>query len=395
MWMLLVVIAAVACTPWVASAQTIYPLDRAEILAGARFDLKVEFPPGEMPPSDAAVSINGKPVAEVLGKAPVFVAGADLRSPSAMWVRDAVVRTPGQYRVEVRRGDVSKVVSWQVFGAPEAKARNVIVFIGDGLSNAHRVAARMLAKGIREGRYGGELAIDDMPHMALVSTAGSDSIITDSANSMSAYMTGHKTCVNAMGVYCASGRTEGDHPHVEPMGLLARRLGNKAIGIVTTVEVWDATPAAVVAHTRSRANRDGIVASMLAAAPEVVLGGGSAQFLPQPLGARRDGIDYLAKFGAAGYPIVATAGELVDRVAKPDTHRLLGLFHAGAMDGALDRRYLHKGSVARYPEQPDLVDQTEAALRVLERAPNGFFLMIEVRLDRPLRAHAGLGAVGL
>src|SRR5204863_750038 len=98
---------------------------------------------------------------------------------------------------------------------PARRARNVILFIGDGLSVAHRTAARVLSKGLVQGRYGGELAIDDMPHMALVSTSCTDSIVTDSANSMSAYTTGHKSCVNAMGVYCARNKSNLDHPRVE------------------------------------------------------------------------------------------------------------------------------------------------------------------------------------
>ena len=86
-----------------------------------------------------------------------------------------------------------------MFDTPPATARNVILFIGDGMSIAHRTAARILSKGMVEGRYGGELAIDDMPHMALVSTSAPDAVITDSANSMSAYTTGHKSCTNALG----------------------------------------------------------------------------------------------------------------------------------------------------------------------------------------------------
>ena len=77
----------------------------------------------------------------------------------------------------------------------------MILFIGDGMSGAHRVAARLLAKGMAEGKAFGKLAMDDMPQMALVATAGMDSIITNSANSASAYATGHKSVVNAMGVY--------------------------------------------------------------------------------------------------------------------------------------------------------------------------------------------------
>ena len=63
-------------------------------------------------------------------------------------------------------------------------ASYVILFIGDGLSLANRTAARMLSKGIKEGRYYGQLSFDDMPHMALIGTSGVDSIITDSANAM-------------------------------------------------------------------------------------------------------------------------------------------------------------------------------------------------------------------
>ena len=54
-----------------------------------------------------------------------------------------------------------------------------------------------------------------MPHMALVATAGSDSIITDSANSASAYATGHKSAVNAMGVYADRTADPFDDPKVE------------------------------------------------------------------------------------------------------------------------------------------------------------------------------------
>jgi hypothetical protein len=112
-------------------------------------------------------------------------------------------------------GDKAQTVTWEVFATPARRARNVILFIGDGLSVAHRTAARVLSKGLAEGRYGGELAIDDMPHMALVSTSGSDSLVTDSANSMSAYTTGHKSCVNAMGIYCARNKNGLAHPKVE------------------------------------------------------------------------------------------------------------------------------------------------------------------------------------
>jgi alkaline phosphatase len=61
--------------------------------------------------------------------------------------------------------------------------------------------------------------------------------------------------------------------------------------------------------------------------------------------------------------------------AKAD--KLLGLFHTGNMDGALDRRILKAGTVKKFPDQPDLTDQVAAALDVLSRKPQGFFLMVE------------------
>jgi alkaline phosphatase len=95
---------------------------------------------------------------------------------------------------------VTRTVTWEVYGTGPRKARNVILFIGDGMSLAHRTAARIMSKGIAEGKYQGRLAMDSLPRMALIGTAGVDSIITDSANSASAYTTGHKSSVNALGV---------------------------------------------------------------------------------------------------------------------------------------------------------------------------------------------------
>ena len=123
----------------------------------------------------------------------------------------------------------TREVTWTVYETGPRQAKNVILFIGDGLSPAHRVAARLLSKGIAEGKSFGKLAIDDMPHTALVATAGSDSIITDSANSMSAYTTGHKSAVNAMGVYADRSdrsvrRSEG-RDHHEPRQAPARHGG--------------------------------------------------------------------------------------------------------------------------------------------------------------------------
>lgn len=359
-------------------AQTVYPIDRAEILAGAKFDFKVEFP-DRVDPAKLKVTVNGEDYSAAFGRTGTFIEREDGKEQSALLLRDVALTKPGSVTVEVGDGTASRKLTWTVTGTGPRKAKNVILFIGDGLSPAHRAAARLLSKGIAEGKSLGKLAIDDMPHMALVATAGSDSIITDSANAASAFATGHKTAVNAMGVYADRTANPFDDPRVETITSLARRKLGLGIGIVTNTEVEDATPAAMIAHTRRRATYDEIVEQFFAARPDVLMGGGAANFLPKgtPGSKRNDDIDYVARFREAGYRTAMTAGELNALAARSDTRQLLGLFATGNMDGALDRKFLKGGGVRKFPEQPDLTEQVQAALNVLSRNEAGFFLMVE------------------
>ena len=362
-------------------AQTIYPLTRAEILAGSKFDLKVEFPQA---PEQAAVkvTINGQDAASVLGKPATFAPREDGGDYSAYWIRDVSLAKPGKYTVEAAAGGAKSTVVWEVFDTGAPKAKNVILFIGDGLSVAHRTAARILSKGMVEGRYGGELAIDDMPYMALVSTAGTDSIVTDSANSASSYTTGHKSCVNALGVYCARNKNTLAHPKVETISEVVKRLRGMSVGVVTNTEIEDATPASMVAHTRRRSDYNDIVKMFHDVQPEVILGGGSPNFLAKstPGSKRPDEDNYIQKFESAGYKFVSTKAELA---AAKGQAKVLGLFNTSNVDGALDRFFLKKGSVSKFPDQPDLTDQVAAALDILSRNDKGFVLMVESgRIDK-------------
>jgi alkaline phosphatase len=361
-------------------AQTIYPLNRAEILAGSHFDLKVEFPRAP-PATSLRVTINGADAASVTGKSPSVVEREDGGDYSAYWIRDTVLTRPGKYVVEATANGNTAQVTWEVFDTPAATAKNVILFIGDGMTITHRTAARILSKGLVEGRYGGELAIDDMPHMALVSTSGSDAVVTDSANSMSAYTTGHKSCVNAMGVYCARNKNTLEHPRVETIAEITKRLRGLSVGVVTNTEIEDATPAGMVAHTRRRADYNNIVKMFFDVQPEVMMGGGTPNFLPMSAdGKRTDGVNYINKFVNAGYNYATTKTELE---AAKDAGKLLGLFNPANIDGALDRFFLKKGSVAEYPDQPDLTDQVRAALNILSKNDKGFVLMVESgRIDK-------------
>src|SRR5499427_4880423 len=331
-----------------AQAQTVYPIDRADILVGARFDFKVEFA-GLVDPTKVSVTLNGKDHAELFGKAATFVEREDAKDQSALVLRDVSLAQPGIYRLRVSDGVNSRELEWNVYDSGPRKAKNVILFI------------------------------DDMPHMALVATAGSDSIITDSANSASAYATGHKSAVNAMGVYADRTLDPLDDPKVETISSLVKRRHGMAVGIVTNTEIEDATPAAMVAHVRRRSEYDRIVEQFFAAKPDVIMGGGRANFLPKSVegGKRRDDSDFLAQFRDAGYGVASTGPEMASLADDAKTTKLLGLFTLGNMDGALDRKILKRGTVRKFPEQPDLTEQVSAALKVLARNEAGFFLMVE------------------
>jgi alkaline phosphatase len=121
--------------------------------------------------------------------------------------------------------------------------RHVIFFLGDGMGSAPITAARILSKGITEGRYDGMLEMDRMEYRGMATTSGYDAISTDSANSMPAYMCGHKSSVNAMGVYATSDPDPAKHPHVETMaervaGLQACCHSRSAGRAALTIGTW-------------------------------------------------------------------------------------------------------------------------------------------------------------
>lgn len=379
---LLLALASATMLAGAAQATTVYPLDRATVLAGSPFDFKVEFSK-VVKPEDVKITVNGEAYDAAFGKKAEFVAEEkgkeDKVLGSAMILRDLKLSKPGAYKIEVSAGDEKKTVNWDVYATGDKpKAKNIIFFLGDGLSVAHRTAARIMSKGMTEGKADGRLAMDDVPPVAFIGTSSTHSIATDSANTMSAYMTGHKTRVNALGVYADRTPATQDDPKVETIAEALRRMTKKSIGVVSTAEIEDATPAAVVAHTRSRNDKADITGMFLKTQPDVILGGGSAYFLSKavPGSKRKDDKDYIAQFKEAGYTLVTDKNELESADASNQS-KLLGLFHTGNMDVALDRLQLKKGTVDKFPNQPGLVEMTKVAIDKLSKNPDGFFLMVE------------------
>lgn len=363
-----------------ASAAALYPIDKAAILLGSQFDIKIEFD-GTSPLEEFVVLLNGAPISKLVKQQPTFIPNESGKGSSLIY-RDVQLNQAGKYTLMAKSDQQTLQVSWDVYASGPKRVKNVILFIGDGMTIANRTSARVFSKGISEGKYQGKLSFDDMPNTALIGTSGSDSLITDSANSMSAYTTGHKTAVNAMGVYVSRASDNLSHPKVETIAELIKRKTKMSVGIVSDAELQDATPGAMVAHTRRRADKAYIADQLLASGAEVILGGGSAYFYPQSNkgSKRKDEKNLIEQFKANGYELSFDKDELIHVGNAANTKKLFGVFHPDNMDGSLDRFFLKKNTVELYPNQPDLTDMTRSAINVLSRNPNGFFLMVEAAL---------------
>ncbi len=366
---------------------TILPIDNAKFLAGQKFDFLVEVHDAASPA--IAVTVNGVAADRYFGKAATAKLDGSL---GTYRIDDVAFPDSGKMEVTVKAatavGQEARTVRYEVAANNRKQAKNVILFIGDGMSLQARQMARILSKGLTEGKYNGLLEMDKMSNLAIITTSGYDSLVTDSANSASAYATGHKSVVNAMGVYADSSKNPLDDPKVENIVELVKRTRGMATGIVSTANITDATPAAMVAHTRRRSEQNFIAQTMLDAAhrPDVILGGGSRHFLPMsvPGSKRTDGRNLVDEFTQAGYSFSATKSGLL---ATPSAAtKMLGLYHLDNMNVYIDREMLKTPEVlGGFTDQPTLMDMTKKAIDVLSRNPNGFFLMVEgASIDKQL-----------
>ena len=367
----------------------ILPIDTAKFWAGARFDFDVEVAT-EKPLGDVKIEINGISADKFFEKPLVK---KDLgNGVTSFRVNDVTFKKPGKAVVTVKADENGKTYTANadysvVSEKANKKAKNVILFIGDGMSLQARQIARIISKGMTNGKYNDYLAMEKLENNAVITTSGYDSLVTDSANSASAYATGHKSVVNAMGVYENSTEDPFDDPKVENIAEILKRTRGMSIGLVTTAESTDATPAAMVGHTRRRANQDYLAKDYLEDyhRPDVILGGGSRRYIPKDLpgSKRKDNIDVIEEFKKKGYTFASDKEELLNASGdKP----LLGLFHTSTMNVYIDREMFKNPKVLKnFPNQPNLIDMTKKTLEILSKNENGFFAMIEgASIDKQL-----------
>ena len=333
-------------------------------------------------------------------------------SPVATLAREAAVpeQAADSYYVKAQAAIDAKIAARGV-----KPAKNVILFIGDGMSIPTVTASRIYA-GQKRGGDGEDyqLTMDQLPYSALSKTYNNDAQIADSASTATAMMSGVKTNSRTLGITgaaafdnCAS--LEGNR--TDSIFDLAERAG-LATGLVTTARLTHATPAAAYSETPDR-DWEGFVGIPGAEVDcpdiatqfidwaegdgfEVAMGGGREVFLkagtedpeyPGKTSARKDGRDLIADWMAkpAHKFIVDRAGFEAEDFASDD--KILALFEPSHMEYELDRAEDPAG-------EPSIAELTRAAITRLSQNPDGFVLMVEGgRIDHA--HHAGNAARAL
>ncbi|MEM6639012.1 MAG: alkaline phosphatase [Pseudomonadota bacterium] len=300
--------------------------------------------------------------------------------------------------------------------ARPARARNVILFIGDGMSLDTITAARIYAGQADGGDGEGHtLVFETLPHTALLKTYTTNMQVPDSAGTATAMLSGVKTRSGYLGVteFAPVGKCD---PTTDVESFLERAAeSGKATGIVSTARITHATPAATYAHVPQRNyEHDGelpddvehncidiarqLVNFRAGDGLSVILGGGRRGFLPTStadpeyadrFGRRQDGRNLIADWQARhglGAHVAYTASELA-ALDPVRIDRVLGLFEPSHMMYEADR-------VAQNADEPSLADMTGFAIQRLNRDKDGFFLLVEGgRIDHA--HHAGNAARAL
>ncbi len=199
---------------------------------------------------------------------------------------------------------------------------------------------------------GKKLFLTHLPTTGIVFTASADNRVTDSAAAATALATAHKT----------NNHTIGKDPqgHDLPTLLEQFKKRGKWVGLVTTTELTDATPAGFAAHADNRKDHPLIAHWILKNNVDLLLGGGRKYFLP-----------LLNSFKKDNYEIITSNDEL-SHILPLKNKKLLGLFQEETLSYEIDRN-----TTAEMNEEPSLSHMTQAALQFLAPSPKGFFVMIE------------------
>jgi alkaline phosphatase len=243
--------------------------------------------------------------------------------------------------------------------ADEAKPKNIIILFADGVAATQWELGRYSARALHNRSFAATDVVFKDGVLGLLSTDPRDAFVTDSAAAASAMSTGVKVDNFAVSM------TPDGKAHRTIME--AAKAAGKKVGLVTTAEIYDASPAAFSVHAKNRREAQAIVDQYLVMEPDLLIGGGRDYFLPKgtPGGKRTDGKDMIAAFAQKGYQIAGNTQELKN--AKGG--KVLGLFADEDMAFEIDRDPA---------KEPSTAEMAKVALDVLSSSsPNGFVLFVE------------------
>ena len=234
------------------------------------------------------------------------------------------------------------VMAGMVTTAAAQAPRKLILFHADGAGTAHWSVARQAV---------GELAVDRFQALGLSDTRGADHIVTESAAGATALATGVRSFMGALGV--------GPDSQPRETVLEAAQARQMATGLVTTTYIVDATPAAFYSHSPSRRDWGTIIGHLVQRRPNVLIGGGRELFEQMMTSDSVGLLDALRHI----YTVVVSGPDLA--ALDPNTvTNLMALLAAHDLPLAGAR-------------EPSLARLTEIALTMLDKNPNGFFLLVE------------------
>lgn len=237
-------------------------------------------------------------------------------------------------------------------------ANNIIFMVADGMGLSNVTAARIYKNGID----GAPLNLETLPVIGYQRTYSKNSTITDSASAASAWACGEKF---NNGEICKHTENESYPRSILEYG--KEKL--KATGLVATSTITHATPAAFGAHVTDRRCENEIARQYVQVTnPDVILGGGKEKFdsfKPDPCGTSGS---LLLEAKTNGYDLAYDKVEMEAAVSKRVT-KLLGLFNNENMIPEYKR--------TSDTTEPRLPEMTATALAILEKNPQGFFLLIE------------------
>ncbi|NXC22072.1 PPBI phosphatase, partial [Corythaeola cristata] len=246
-----------------------------------------------------------------------------------------------------------------------SQAKNLILFLGDGLGVPTITATRIL-KGQQQGNLGPEtpLALDTFPYVALSKTYNVDRQVPDSAGTATAYLCGVK------GNYQT-------HAHGRPpTGVQGHRLAAGSQRRHQREHPCVAGGAGADPSPGTPSNAAPILP------PQVILGGGRKYMTPAGTpdpeyptydtanGTREDGNNLIDMWLEArpGAHYVWNRTEMLAAAANSSVNYLMGLFEPADMKYDLERNTTL---------DPSLTEMTEAAITILSRNANGFYLFVE------------------